>query len=1113
VNDLFPETTGQSATNNPSIQKLLNIPFIVTEDLYLVTISQTYMTPPSLNAAMVASILPNLAIASRQLLEFSKVCRLINQLTLGKVVSHLSTAIRSGSVEDVIRVEPDALRRLYSLFSDLDRQSDVDQANYQALRDLPIWLSSDGLIKASQALLPGDFNDPIGVSNLLDVNVLTPLSRDFVSVKLKVQTQTIEAFVETSLPRFFNDNGPLDEHKYFLLVSELANHPSLVDNENIRRILGSMSIIPTQDGKWAKPPDTYRYTDELAKVLGDALHLWVDTKRIPDSRSVHNFIDSLGIQQKAKARHLVDRMISIAESSLPTEDAKRSSAEAFYALCDSYEEWKDEGTFHDAIEVLRETTCFPAEGDTETWHMAHALYTPVRSEAFFSQVNILDFKSRSKLETKVLDDIGFTTTPETKLVIDHLLFCAAEGVQPHITTYQILNERAQKEEHLIAMIARSRCIYVETQKTFVRPNQLYWTPQQLGRYAFTIPGNLELFRPLFAAIGVKNSPEAKDYVDILLDIVGEHYVQTKAVTGPDRSVYSTCLSGIATAYEMDQLEFSDLCRLQEAPTILNLMDRPAHPDEIFLQDSEWHAGFFNGELDQALCKPNPELWPFLKEIGVKRLSECAEVKLEFIDGPESSEALLAEKIVERADILARLLYDKPDNIRKNICKTLFQLDAISYEIIHIQATVYLDGNQVSAPPIPAYAFFDSDNCKLILSRPVSDRSWSHILNSLFHQLMPEESSSEISKLTLSVRPLMGMSVEAAHRELTDAGIPLLELESAKRTDDLTSPQLEDIGGAQESCSEPAAISGDEPLDKRQGDTKSSSSKNEYPTDGQPNGDRVRPDESPQSNTNQPLGSSGPGGSQNPPQTGSLGTPINAGSRSQFHADTPQKTKRAKHKTQWDRRLLSYVRKKVEGCEESIEGDDSSEHNLAVEAIARNAVALYEKVRGRVAEQMPQTHPGYDIISHNPITGEERFIEVKGINGEWNQTGVGLSKLQFSNAQDYGDNYWLYVVELISDPENLRIHPICNPSSQVTAFMFDGKWRDAVIEESADPSLAFIEGVMVEHQHYGIGKIVSMKLRGSTRVMRIDFEQGGEKTVSLNLSDMKVIEDDYGEDDS
>jgi hypothetical protein len=143
-----------------------------------------------------------------------------------------------------------------------------------------------------------------------------------------------------------------------------------------------------------------------------------------------------------------------------------------------------------------------------------------------------------------LEDLDVTINPETRLVIDHLQYCVKTGAQPHVSTYQVLNERAQRSDPLISTLAGSRCIYVESQKTFVRPNQLYWSPQQLGRYAFTIPGNLEAFKPLFTAIGVKNAPEGRDYVDILLDIVGEYFEQSKPVAGADRSVYDACLMGI-----------------------------------------------------------------------------------------------------------------------------------------------------------------------------------------------------------------------------------------------------------------------------------------------------------------------------------------------------------------------------------------------------------------------------------------------------------------------------------------------------------------------------------------------------------------------------------------
>ena len=52
------------------------------------------------------------------------------------------------AVEDVIGVEQQELRDLYSMFADLDRQGNVQKSVYQELRNLPIWLSGRGLIKA-----------------------------------------------------------------------------------------------------------------------------------------------------------------------------------------------------------------------------------------------------------------------------------------------------------------------------------------------------------------------------------------------------------------------------------------------------------------------------------------------------------------------------------------------------------------------------------------------------------------------------------------------------------------------------------------------------------------------------------------------------------------------------------------------------------------------------------------------------------------------------------------------------------------------------------------------------------------------------------------------------
>lgn len=1109
VNDLLPEAANQNPGTNPAIQRLTSIPFVVTEDLYAVTISQSFVVPATVDADRAASLLPRLAIAAHHILGFPKIARLLRKLELGAVVSHINSMCAIEPVEDVIGVQHEDLRDLYAMFADLDRQTNVEKAVYQALRNLPIWLASRGLIKATQALLPGNFTDPTGEADLLETSVLTDTAREFVSNKLGVQTQTIEAFVQHVLPRFFNDDGPLDAQKYDRLISELSSHPALINDENIRRLLGSLPIVPTQDGRWSRPTKTYRRTDDLVKVLGDATHLWLDASRIPNARSVHAFIDSLGIRRSPSAQHLVERMLFIAEKYPPTEDAKRGGAEAFYVLCDHYEEWKETPFFQAGIDKLRGVACFPAESDTESWHSGSTLYAPYRAEAFRSQAKILDLRNTARLKTELLEHLGVTINPETRLVIDHLQYCVKTGVQPHVSTYQVLNERAQRSDPLISTLAGSRCIYVDSQKTFVRPNQLYWAPQQLGRYAFTIPGNLEAFKPLFTAIGVKNAPEGRDYVDILLDIVGEYFDHAKAVAGADRWVYDACLMGVSASDEREEIGALEIRRLQEAPSILNLMGQPTHPDEVLLQDSEWHAGFFNGELDRALCKPAPELWPFMEKVGVRRLSESAEVALEFVDGLKSDEPQLAERLMERIDILARLLHDKPTTVKQKVRRALSELHAVSYELVRIQASVHVGGDWASAPPLAAHAFYDIDKRQLILARPVGERTWPHVLNAIFHQLMPEESGSEISKLTLSVRPLMGMPLEEAHRELTDAGIPYLDAEGGSgQAEDLTSSSLDDMGGTTDPVYQPESKPDAAPMDAHKGGGRTPDPSGT----GQLTGEPQTPPEDVTPPGQGQHGAEPTDAQGKDPEIGDQSTGHGHSKRSST-GDKRARSPRPKHKEQWDRRLLSYVRRRQEEAADGDEQQDPSEHNLAVEVVARAAVCAYEKARGRVAEQMAQTHPGYDIISRNPLTGEDRFIEVKGVNGEWNQTGVGLSRLQFSNAQDFGDRYWLYVVEFVSDPQHIRVHPIRSPATQVTSFMFDGNWRDAAADESADPALAFIAGAKVKHQHFGFGRIETMELRGSTRVMSIEFLTGGPRTVTLNLQTMTVVEEDDVDDHS
>ena len=207
LDDLLPESVRPNTVVDHAVRRLRALPFVVTEDLVAVAIDDSRVAPAALGPERIGALLPGIAIASHRLHEFPKLSQLVRTLDLGTVVSHIGSRLASERVEEVIGVDPKGLRDLYALFADLDDHGVADRAVYESLRGLPVWRSSRGLVKATEALLPGNFTDPTGRAYLLDTSVLSGRAREFVSVKLGVNTQTIESYVETVLPTFFNDAG------------------------------------------------------------------------------------------------------------------------------------------------------------------------------------------------------------------------------------------------------------------------------------------------------------------------------------------------------------------------------------------------------------------------------------------------------------------------------------------------------------------------------------------------------------------------------------------------------------------------------------------------------------------------------------------------------------------------------------------------------------------------------------------------------------------------------------------------------------------------------------------------------------------------------------------
>jgi hypothetical protein len=1053
---------------------ILNTPFLLDHNNVPVSPAECVLVRAPLASESVCKVMPFLRIALKRLSEFKQLSIVIPALTLERVVTCLSVEFRSGNTpEEILTQDRSQLKSFYSQLAALDSQTATPQEVYEQLCELRIWPTSKRFVKACESLLPGDFEDPTGESDLLDPACFTPSAREFIERKLGVHNQSLETFVRDFLPRFVGIDGPTDPTKYPRLVLELSRHVRLINDDSLRSLLASLALVPTADGKWATPGRTYFRTEELAAVLGDNKALWVDVTRAGADKSTKSFLRNLGIRQTPSPEHLVQRMWDVTSAGPPNNESIRACAAAFYELCRHHEA-------SDVVSVLKFLStlrCFPAEEDAEHWHLARELYAPYRSEGFNSQVKILAFRDTQRLSYAVLEQLGVTMEPDTRVVVRHLQWCVENSVEPHVFTYQILNERSPKEESVVSELGTERCIFVDVQKGFVYPRRVFWTSQPLGQYAFTVSPKIEAYRAFFRAVGVKDRPTTADYVDVLLELIGRHHKEQKPVDGDDRAVYDQCLKGIAESTTDGEL--SDLEPLRLAPCVINLQGQLCHPDEVMFRDSEWHAGLFDGALDGMLCRPAAELWHLFSQLGVTKLSDLCAVKLDLADGDEQSEQKLTNTLQERSSVIVRLLHDKSSALVNEVSRVIAGLVTSTYEYVQIQGVIIFDGAETVSAAKKVPAFYDRALNALAVARPVTSRTWPHVFTALFHQLLHDDTASDISKLALVLDSLVSLPVEEAHERLTEAGIPVITNTQASMREPL-STSLESVGSEVTDGTQPAVPKPPE---------KSSEAQPVHPVGTVLRTDAVKR------------------------QDGGLVPPTDS---SPAEADIPtitalpvSKSPRPHHKQAWDARLVSYVKHKQPTPD--VSENDGNEHNLAVEIEARKAVCDYELLRGRIPQQMPQQHPGFDIVSVDSRTDDQRRIEVKALSGEWNKRGVGVSRTQFSNAEEFGPAYWVYVVEFSMDPKNRRIYAIQNPAFKVTEFMFDGNWRDVALKEMPDPAYAFVPGVKVRHQLHGQGLITDIEIRGATRMLRIDFEKGGMRILPLNITAMEVLEDEDGSD--
>ena len=146
------------------------------------------------------------------------------------------------------------------------------------------------------------------------------------------------------------------------------------------------------------------------------------------------------------------------------------------------------------------------------------------------------------------------------------------------------------------------------------------------------------------------------------------------------------------------------------------------------------------------------------------------------------------------------------------------------------------------------------------------------------------------------------------------------------------------------------------------------------------------------------------------------------------------------------RLRSYVLSETTS-EESVASEDHEREISAIDRAGVDRVMEYELAAGRTPTEMEHLNPGYDVESSSADGRVLRYIEVKSLSGDWTDFGVSVTPRQMDEARHRRQLFWLYVVER-AQSHDFVVHPIQDPWTKVSQFMFDDPWKlTAVVANS------------------------------------------------------------------
>jgi len=874
--------------------------------------------------------------------------------------------------------ESDALdvEALYLWFESRKRELLPDPDLIDALRNLSIWPSSGGLASLTDLYIPGGFDDPLKLAQLVDLEGLGG-RREFLE-DLGVKVLTFDTYVREQVPRVLEEEVELSPDARKRLVQLLAQKlGEMQGDEDLRERLSRLRMIECTDGSFRSACEVYARSRVVSELLGDQVHVAASVAENADA--IRALYDWLGVAQDPRPEDVIERVQETTGE--PPQDETVNLVEAvFEYLVDRWPRWEEDE--RNRYQDLRQCEWLPGIGGAVRWYRPDEVFATFRAYLFETQAVFLriprPLQDRGGGATGLIAFLGINRDPTPELVVRHLLHCSKHHEPVNRELYRFLNDNV--DNAAIAKLRDKACLYLANGE-YVRPDQVYWSEHPFGPFRYQLDPQLRQYSELFDRLGVRDRPVPTDAVKVLLEIGEKH---RGSLDDQTMGVLMGCWEQLSTALEEERIEREALEQLRSERVIPDPTAELNVPEHMFFEDRPGLKHRFPVLLDRNVIKRPQGAWRAMEAAGVQRLSQAVDLHLLECEDPTDHQ-VLHERVSNRRGLLARVVEsEKASGVEGLIPKALDRLRFRRARTLTIQYTFHGFHRNDAAEPESVPAQLLRDEGVLIAVHADSQVPWIPVARELAYAIKP---LGDVGGLAMGIKEILSaQSLEEAQGTLDELGYPRVQ---EKIGVEIETSATVDVG--EEGTPPEEAVKG---------------------IIGPDGADRTRMPEGPPEKP--------------------AGMPSADGTRKPSRKQKPQG------------KLRTYVVPEgftAEGRPDS----DSAKDRLLVDKAGVERVLEYERSQDRKAVEMEHHNEGFDVKSEDG-GGEERYIEVKSLSGDWGaRNAAGLTRAQFDFAREKGDQFWLYVVERATS-DTFQIHRIWNPADQVNQYLFDDGWQQVARDE-------------------------------------------------------------------